>query len=206
MSELLSWFLRLSPALWRKLISACICNLVLPVTTHSSWELDGRWTVKSKALPSGSAPSSPQWSGATSAVLVMLHQTACPSQVPLSHRFPIVNKTTRYFNSFAWGRSSPPSWMGQSSVGSGTEPWPQTWVCCPLSWPLYIGLQTAPSACWRSQTKEARKTTSSAKSRFCNSEVPRSRHAPHYSCTLGSFSWISLTWSGKRDNPDYFLD
>ena len=47
----------------------------LPTAHDHRWGLEGRWTVKSKALPSGSAPSLPQWSGAKSAVLVMLHQT-----------------------------------------------------------------------------------------------------------------------------------
>lgn len=43
------------------------------------WHIDGRL----KAYPSGSAPSSPQWSHKTPVLLLMLHYTTCPSHTQL---------------------------------------------------------------------------------------------------------------------------
>ncbi len=62
-----------------------ICNIILLIIAKAHDRRRGLecWlTVKSKALPSGSAPSSPQRSSTTATLLLMLHQSACRSPTP----------------------------------------------------------------------------------------------------------------------------
>lgn len=52
------------------------------------WRLGSWWTGKLRALSSGSAPSSPQWSVTTPTLHLMPHQTACPSHT----KFPLARE------------------------------------------------------------------------------------------------------------------
>ena len=92
---------------FKNLISAaCIHDLILSVTTHNlkQWErVAHRWTGIYRASPSSSAPFS------------VLQRSTCSTADLASYRLfishsilpPLLNKTLRYLNAFAWGRSSP---------------------------------------------------------------------------------------------------
>ena len=73
--------------------------------------------------------------------------------------FPsLMNKTPRYLNSFAWGSNSLPTRREHSTVFRQRRRWLS-------SQPASHSAANRPSACWRSRSYVANRTTSSAKSR-----------------------------------------
>ncbi len=127
--------LRLSPdTLQRKLISAaCICSLILSVSTESSRPGEGP----------DSAPSEPHRSGPTPALLLLPHQSTRRSHGPFYAH---------------WWRRRRDTWT-PSLRATHWELRPQTW----RSWLTSHLASNRFSTSWRSQSDEANRTTSSAK-------------------------------------------
>ena len=149
-----------------QLVSMILFFQSLPRAHDHRWGLERRLTRKSKALPSGSASSSPQWSSGTPADLLMPQQIPC-----LFHTSFYWHWWTRPLSSFTRGKNSPPTWRGQfivfwqRTMASDLEV--QTLIMAPSH-----SAANRPNACWRSQNDEAHRATSSAKHRR-NSEVPK---------------------------------
>ena len=115
------------------------------------------WTGKSRALPSGSAPSTLQWS------FTMPALTASSTRLSISRSIlpSLVKKTPRYLNFLAWGSASLPlqsTVFWQRTMASDLE----VLTLIPTA---SHSAANRPSACWRSRSDGANRTTSSAKSR-----------------------------------------
>lgn len=91
MFELLTLSRRLSTATVRRKLmpAACIHDLIPSVTTHpklmARWGLEHRLTGKLGVLFFSLVSPWPHQSSSTPTLLLMLHQTACPSHAPFSH-------------------------------------------------------------------------------------------------------------------------
>ncbi len=115
-SKLRTLSVRVNPATWRRKLfpTACICDLTLSDTTQSSWSQV--WVGMSngglKALPSGSAPSSPQQSS-----------TVLTDTAPIW----ILNAHSHWTPSLGAATLSQPG--GSNPLLSHRESLPQTWRC-----------------------------------------------------------------------------
>ncbi len=110
MSELFTLSIRVSPAtLRRKLIVSAIPYFwSLPKSYDRRWGLECRMTGKLKALFSGSALSSPQWSSTTATLLLRQYKSICRSYTPCYPPGEDDPEIQRYLNSFTWRSNSLP--------------------------------------------------------------------------------------------------